>query len=97
MKWVTRERPKIDRIACPWLIKRFIDKQPEFLYVPADDVLTTAEETGAIPYDIPGREVQPCRREVLASTPSSPSTSSTRRASTSWPTSCAAPTPRGST
>ena len=54
MKWVTRERPKIDRIACPWLIKRFIEKEPEFLYVPADKVLATAKETGAIPYDIPG-------------------------------------------
>jgi hypothetical protein len=56
MKWVTRERPKIDRIACPWLITRFIDKEPEFLYVPADRVLTVAEEQGAIPYDIPGVE-----------------------------------------
>ncbi len=54
MKWVTRERPKIDRIACPWLIQRFIEKEPEFLYVPADQVLATAEKTGAIPYDIPG-------------------------------------------
>jgi hypothetical protein len=54
MKWVTRERPKIDRIACPWLITHFIDKQPEFLYVPAADVVKTAEKTGAIPYDIPG-------------------------------------------
>jgi len=53
MKWVTRERPKIDRIACPWLIARFIDKAPEFLYVPADRVLKVAGETGAIPYDIP--------------------------------------------
>ena len=57
MKWVTRERPKIDRIACPWLIARFIDKQPEFLYVPADQVLTVARDTGAIPYDIPGVEM----------------------------------------
>ena len=57
MKWVTRERPKIDRIACPWLIARFIDKQPEFLYVPADKVMTVAEETGAVPYDIPGVEM----------------------------------------
>ncbi|WP_119461360.1 chromate resistance protein ChrB domain-containing protein [Rhodospirillaceae bacterium SYSU D60014] len=56
MKWVTRERPKIDRIACPWLIARFIDKDPEFLYVPSDRVLKVAEETGAIPYDIPGVE-----------------------------------------
>jgi len=56
MKWVTRERPKIDRIACPWLVARFIDKDAEFLYVPADTVLAVAEETGAIPYDIPGVE-----------------------------------------
>ena len=54
MKWVTRERPKIDRIACPWLIKRFIEKEPEFLYVAPSEVLKTAEKTGAIPYDIPG-------------------------------------------
>jgi len=57
MKWVTRERPKIDRIACPWLIVRFIDKQPEFLYVPADRVLSVAQEIGAIPYDVPGVEM----------------------------------------
>jgi hypothetical protein len=57
MKWVTRERPKIDRIACPWLIARFIDKEPEFLYVPNDQVLATAEKTGAVPYDIPGVEM----------------------------------------
>jgi hypothetical protein len=57
MKWVTRERPKIDRIACPWLIARFIDEQPEFLYVPSDRVLVVAEETGAIPYDVPGVEL----------------------------------------
>jgi len=53
MKWVTRERPKIDRIACPWLITRFIDKEPEFLYVPPAEVMATAEKTGAIPYDVP--------------------------------------------
>lgn len=57
MKWVTRERPKIDRIACPWLIARFIDTEPEFLYVPRDQVLKVAEETGAIPYDMPGVEL----------------------------------------
>jgi hypothetical protein len=57
MKWVTRERPKIDRIACPWLIAKFIDKEPEFLYVPASDVLAVAEKAGAIPYDIPGVEM----------------------------------------
>lgn len=57
MKWVTRERPKIDRIACPWLIARFIDQAPEFLYVPASQVLQTARSTGAVPYDIPGVEM----------------------------------------
>src|SRR5438874_2652980 len=57
MKWITRERPKIDRIACPWLIARFIDKQPEFLYVPAGQVLSVAETTGAIPYDVPNVEM----------------------------------------
>ncbi|RYU61333.1 chromate resistance protein [Methylolobus aquaticus] len=57
MKWITRERPKIDRIACPWLIARFIDKDAEFLYVPAGDVFRMANETGAVPYDIPGAEL----------------------------------------
>ena len=57
MKWVTRERPKIDRIACPWLIERFIDKAPEFLFVPSKDVLQVAKQKGAIPYDIPGVEL----------------------------------------
>ena len=57
MQWITRERPKIDRIACPWLVARFIDRDAEFLYVPAGDVLRIAEETGAIPYDIPGVEL----------------------------------------
>lgn len=57
MKWVTRERPKIDRIACPWLIARFIDKAPEFLYVPANQVLSVAKETEAIPYDVAGVEM----------------------------------------
>lgn len=56
MKWITRERPKIDRIACPWLIQKFIDKDAEFLYVPAGDVVRIASETGAIPYDIPNVE-----------------------------------------
>ena len=56
MKWVTRARPKIDRIACPWLVARFIDPAAEFLYVPADQVRAVAADTGAIPYDIPGVE-----------------------------------------
>ena len=53
-RWVTRERPKIDRIACPWLIRRFIDANAEFLYVPADQVLAVAEREGATPYDVAG-------------------------------------------
>jgi hypothetical protein len=57
MKWVTRERPKVDRIACPWLIVRFIDKEAEFLFVPPDDVMKTVEKTGATPYDVPGVEL----------------------------------------
>lgn len=56
MKWITRERPKIDRIACPWLIARFVDETPEFLYVPSGEVMKVAAETGAIPYDVPGVE-----------------------------------------
>ncbi|MBL8471881.1 MAG: chromate resistance protein [Rhodocyclaceae bacterium] len=57
MQWITRERPKIDRIACPWLVARFIDPNPEFLYVPAADVLQVAAQTGAIPYDVPDVEL----------------------------------------
>jgi hypothetical protein len=57
MKWITRERPKIDRIACPWLIARFIDREPEFLFVPPAEVLPAAEREGAIPYDVPGVEL----------------------------------------
>ena len=52
--WVTRERPKIDRIACPWLIRRFIDAQAEILFVPTQDVLATAEREAAVAFDIPG-------------------------------------------
>jgi hypothetical protein len=57
MKWVTRERPKVDRIACPWLIKRFVDPEAEFLFVPGDQVVTVAEREGAMPYDIEGAEL----------------------------------------
>jgi hypothetical protein len=57
MKWVTRERPKVDRVACPWLIKRFIDPEAEILFVPTDQVLAVAEREGAIPFDIPGVEL----------------------------------------
>lgn len=56
MKWITRERPKIDRIACPWLIKKFVDKEAEFIYVAADRVQQKAAELNAIPFDIPGVE-----------------------------------------
>ncbi|QIL40229.1 helix-turn-helix domain-containing protein [Pedobacter sp. HDW13] len=56
MKWITRERPKIDRIACPWLILRFIDADAEILYVPYNEVLEKTAETGAIPFDMPGVE-----------------------------------------
>ena len=55
-RWVTRERPKIDRIARPWLIRRFIEPQAEFLYAPTERVFAVGTETGAIPYDIPGAE-----------------------------------------
>lgn len=57
MKWVTRERPKIDRIACPWLILRFVDKEAEILFVPTSEVVPVAERAGAIPFDVPGVEL----------------------------------------
>jgi hypothetical protein len=57
MQWVTRRRPKIDRLACPWLITRFIDKSSEFLFVPADQLRRLAAATGAIPFD--GVELSP--------------------------------------
>jgi AraC-like DNA-binding protein len=57
MNWITRERPKIDRIACPWLIKRFIDKNAVFFYVPFDQVIDIAAELDAIPFDVPGVEL----------------------------------------
>jgi AraC-like DNA-binding protein len=56
MKWITRERPKIDRIACPWLIKNFIDKEAEFIYAPFDEVKSKAKNLNAIPFDIPDVE-----------------------------------------
>lgn len=56
MKWITREKPKIDRLACPWLIRRFVDVNAEFIYVPYSDVLQKAEKLNAIPFDIPGVE-----------------------------------------
>jgi hypothetical protein len=56
MKWITRRRPKIDRIACPWLIKNFIDPDAEFIYVPKEKLFIKAEKLNAIPFDIPGAE-----------------------------------------
>jgi hypothetical protein len=52
MKWITRERVKVDRVACPWLIKKFVDPDAEFLFVPTDQVMSEASREGAIPYDV---------------------------------------------
>ncbi|HEY4491954.1 MAG TPA: chromate resistance protein ChrB domain-containing protein [Acidobacteriota bacterium] len=57
MKWVTRERVKVDRVACPWLIKRFIDPQAEFLFVKPESLMQTAQKENAVPYDVPGVEL----------------------------------------
>lgn len=57
MKWVTRERVKVDRVACPWLIKKYVDPQAEFLFVPTDRVKETAQREGATPFDVEGAEL----------------------------------------
>ncbi len=57
MKWVTREKARVDRIACPWLIKKFVDKEAEFLYVPKERVLEVSKKQGATPFDVPGAEL----------------------------------------
>lgn len=57
MKWVTREKPKVDRVACPWLIKNFVDAEADLLFVPAGEVMSTAEREGAIAYDVPDVEL----------------------------------------
>ena len=57
MKWVTRARPKVDRVACPWLIKRFVDPEAEILYVPSEEVMTVADRDGAIPFDVSNVEL----------------------------------------
>ncbi len=57
MKWVTRANPKVDRIACPWLIRKFVDPEAEFLYAPGDQVMNVAEREGATPYDVPNVEL----------------------------------------
>ncbi len=69
MKWITRERVKVDRVACPWLIRKFIDPKAEFLFVPAEDVMKVADREGAIPYDVPnvefGHHGQECSFDAL--------------------------------
>jgi len=57
MKWITRERVKVDRVACPWLVKKFVDPEAEFLFVPRDEVMAIAAREGAIPYDVEGVEL----------------------------------------
>ena len=57
MKWITREKVKVDRVACPWLIKKFVDKDAEFVFVPADNVMAEAKRQDAIPYDVKGVEL----------------------------------------
>ena len=69
MKWVTRARPKVDRVACPWLIKKFVDPQAEFLYVPSEQVMEVAKREGAIPFDVTnvelGHEGQYCSFDAI--------------------------------
>jgi len=57
MKWITREHVKVDRVACPWLIRKFVDRDAQFLFVPPDTVLEVAQRDGAIPFDLPGVEL----------------------------------------
>jgi hypothetical protein len=69
MKWITREKVKVDRVACPWLIRKFVDPQAEFLFVPADQVMAVAEREGATPFDVKGVELghhgQECSFEAI--------------------------------
>jgi hypothetical protein len=69
MKWITREKVKVDRVACPWLIRKFVDPQAEFLFVPTDQVMAVAEREGATPYDVKGVELghhgQECSFEAI--------------------------------
>lgn len=69
MKWITRERVKVDRVACPWLIKKFVDAEAEFIFVPADLVIPEAARLGALPYDVPdvelGHHDQECSFEAI--------------------------------
>ena len=69
MKWITRERVKVDRVACPWLIRKFVDKDPEFIFVPGDKVMDEAKRLDAIPYDVPkvklGHHGKECSFEAI--------------------------------
>ena len=69
MKWVTREKAKVDRVACPWLIRKFVDSQAEFLFVPTDEVMAVTQREGAIPFDVPnvdfGHHGQECSFEAI--------------------------------
>ena len=69
MKWITREKVKVDRVACPWLIRKFVDKSAEFYYIPADRVMAEASRLGAIPFEAPGAELghhgQECSFEAI--------------------------------
>jgi len=93
-KWVTRERPKIDRIACPWLIRRFIDPNAEFIYVPKDQVLAVAKRRALFPTTSTGWNSR-MKASAARSTPSCASTKSKIARSTISQPSSAAPTPRG--
>jgi len=69
MQWITREKVKVDRVACPWLIRKFVDREAEFVFVPADQIESEGRRTGAIPYDVPGVELghdgQRCSFEAI--------------------------------
>ena len=64
MKWITREHVKVDRVACPWLISKFVDKNPEFIFVPADKVMAEAKRLDAIPYDVKDVELGSTERNA---------------------------------
>ena len=81
MQWVTRARPKVDRIACPWVVRCFVHAETEFLYVPAEQVLTVTEQTGAIHYDVSGSS-------SVITAPSALSTPSSRNTISAIPPCC---------
>src|SRR5262249_53018558 len=76
MKWITRERVKVDRVACPWLIKKFVDQNAEFIFVPADKVMEEAKRLGATPYDVKEVEIghhgKECSFEAILKNTASP-------------------------